>query len=186
MSSKQNRLEKHRGAVRDEIVATLLETNTDEMTYGLVTKHSGNGQMIVTLPTKMDVRAVLRGLLSKCNIKNVFPTGTIVVLGTRDFETKSQTYDVMAILDRKEAKQLVKQNKMPAWMISMADGTALVGDAFEFDYEDAEADAKAEAGADAEKKAAKAGAPEDKARRETLRISKRGEDADDDFDIDAI
>jgi hypothetical protein len=174
VGAKENRLTKHRDAVRDEIVSSLLEITTHmvDMTFGLINKHSGNGQLAVTLPNKLEARAVLRGLLSKCNIKNIFPVGSIVVLGVRDFDTK--TYDVMATLTRKDAKQLVKQDKMPAWMLSSADGAKEGSDeGFVFEEEEAEV----------EKEETK---EEDKARRESKRNLKRPDAEEDDVDIEAI
>jgi hypothetical protein len=112
--------------------------------------------------------------LGKCNIKNVFPAGSIVVLGVREFDKK--TYDVMAVLTRKDAKQLVKQDKLPEWMLSSADG-AQEGEDDGFVFEDSESED------DKKEKEEKA---EDKARRESKRVQKRPELDDDELDIDNI
>ena len=175
VGAKQNRLAKHRKQVCEELVDKLVdpEMYVDGTTFGLINKHSGNGQLAVTLPNKAEGRAVLRGLLGKCNIKNVFPAGSIVVLGVRDFDTK--TYDVMAVLTRKDAKKLVKQDKLPDWMLSSADGAKEGADeGFVFEEEESEEDK------DKEEKA------EDKARRESKRNQTRPEVDEDELDIDNI
>jgi hypothetical protein len=176
VGAKQNRLAKHRKQVCEELVDKLVdpELYVDGTTFGLINKHSGNGQLAVTLPNKAEGRAVLRGLLGKCNIKNVFPAGSIVVLGVREFDKK--TYDVMAVLTRKDAKQLVKQDKLPEWMLSSADG-AQEGEDDGFVFEDSESED------DKKEKEEKA---EDKARRESKRVQKRPELDDDELDIDNI
>jgi len=176
VGAKQNRLARHREQVCEELVDKLVdpETYVADTTFGLVNKHSGNGQLAVTLPNKTEVRAVLRGLLGKCNIKNVFPAGSIVVLGVREFDTK--TYDVMAVLTRKDAKKLVKQDKLPGWMLSSADGAKEgADDGFVFEEEESEEDKDKEGGKE-----------EDKARRESKRNQKRPDVDDDEVDIDNI
>lgn len=136
-SANQSRLAKHRMATQEDIMTAIFEESLNDITFGIIQKHNGNGQLSVILPDKKEARAVLRGLLGKCNIKNVFPTGSIVVLGIREFESRLITLDVMGHLERKDAKNLVKANKIPAWMLSMAEGSTIEPEAelFEFDYE---------------------------------------------------
>jgi len=176
VGAKQNRLARHREQVCEKLVEKLVdpETYVADTTFGLVNKHSGNGQLAVTLPNKTEVRAVLRGLLGKCNIKNMFPAGSIVVLGVREFDTK--TYDVMAVLTRKDAKKLLKQDKLPGWMLSLADG-AKEGEPEDFVFEEEESE---------EDKEKEGGKEEDKARRESKRNQKRPDVDEDELDIDGI
>ena len=139
-----NRMAKHRKSVQEDLVSTLLDNDSlADMTFGVIQKHNGNGQLTVLIPSKdgrKEARALLRGLLGKCNIKNVFPTGSIVALGIRSFETTSNTFDVMASIDRKDAKKLVTAERIPKWMLTVADGAEkdLGIDSFEFDYEEEE------------------------------------------------
>ena len=136
----QSRMAKHRIAVQQGIITEILNDSLIDITFGIVQKHNGNGQLQVLTPDKKESRAILRGLLGKCNINNAFPVGCIVVLGIRDFETTIKTLDVMAKLERKDVKTLIKMERLPEWMLSMADGSETQPglESFEFDYEDSE------------------------------------------------
>ena len=149
-----SRIAKHRKSVQEDLVTGLLEDEflPGDMTFGVIQKHNGNGQLTVLIPDKKtghrtEARAVLRGLLGKCNIKNVFPTGAIVALGIRGFETNSNTLDVMASVDRKDVKKLVNTNMIPKWMVNVSDGAdeSPGSESFVFEENDEEEDFDKEA-----------------------------------------
>jgi len=175
----QSRMAKHRIVTQEEIVSALFESPMEDITFGIVQRHNGNGQISVLLPDKKEGRAVLRGLLGRCNIKNAFPTGSIVVLGIREFEKNSLTLDIMAPLARKDAKNLMKINRIPEWMISMADGSSAKPgtESFEFDYENVDAEEGVTTKAKTEKEREKA---------KEIDRSKKGAGEDAEFDIDDI
>ena len=141
-----SRIAKHRKSVQEDLVTALLEDDfSDDMTFGVIQKHNGNGQLTVLIPDmksghRTEARAVLRGLLGKCNIKNVFPMGAIVALGIRNFETNSNTLDVMASIDRKDIKKLVSANRIPKWMINVSDGAEESTDDAPFVFEENDED----------------------------------------------
>jgi len=178
-----SRIAKHRKSVQEDLVTALLDDDFSpaDMTFGVIQKHNGNGQLTVLIPDKktgnrMEARAVLRGLLGKCSIKNVFPTGAIVALGIRSFETNSNTLDVMASIERKEAKKLMIAEKIPKWMMNVSDGADESKDGESFVFEEGDEEEEEKVGE------AKKQKEREKGKTKRLDVVKE----DDDFDIDDI
>ena len=140
--SKQglSKMSKVRQDANKRIVADVLHDNVDEITFGRVSKHLGDRKILVMYKDKKEHIATIRGLLSKRGITPIM-VNDIVILSAREFDTRAgsdnEVFDVVGVLDKKAASQLVKEGRIPKWYMSV-DGSAGdddAGDVFEFDYD---------------------------------------------------
>ena len=124
------------------IVNDILNDSVDQITFGRVTKHLGDRKILVMYTDKKEHIATIRGLLAR---KNVTPitVNDIVILSAREFDSRAgsdeEVFDVVGVLDKKAASQLVKNGRIPKWYMSadvsqIDDDTGV--DVFEFDYEE--------------------------------------------------
>lgn len=123
----------------DRMVGEVLKGDLEDATYGRVLKHLGNGRILVLLPNNTERQAVIRGVLRRRRVTPI-QSGDIVVLGERSFVVGSsnEVYDVMAVMTRRDASRLVRDRRLPDWMLDEGGaGTNAVDDLF--DHEDAAA-----------------------------------------------
>lgn len=127
------------------IVEVALHDELEEGSYefGRVTKHLGNGQIKLVCQDKMEYRGVIRGLLRK---RGVTPIGIddVVILGKREWESRatggSACYDVMGVLERKDAERLCTRGAIPDWMVSHGSVKISDHDDKGFEFEDITSD----------------------------------------------
>ncbi len=132
--------------------------------YGRVEKHFGCSRIqVLTADTRLH-QATIRNILRNKRATRI-EVHDVVMLAPRDFETTTgdlseegiasdEQFDVVAVLDRKSAKKLVRAGEIPSWMATVqaaeeitnpkTGGGAGVSSSyddecgFEFDYEDDE------------------------------------------------
>ncbi len=109
--SKRATIAKNTGRVEAAIRGSL-----EGCTYGRITKALGNKTFILLDASKREHQAHIRGKMARIGIDDV------VLLAERDYETRATTekaiYDIMAVLDKKDAAYLIKQGTMPKWMLN--------------------------------------------------------------------
>ncbi len=92
-----------------------LRGQLDGCTYGVVIKSLGNRQFRIVDTKRIESLALIAHKMTWVNV------GDIVLLNVRDYETRAATdrnvYDVLAIFTKKDATRLVKDGKMPEWML---------------------------------------------------------------------
>ena len=127
--SKRAALAKNSGRVEAAIRGSL-----EGCSYGRITKALGNKTFILLDATKREHQAHIRGKMARIGVDDV------VLLAERDYETRGGTekavYDIMAVLEKKDAAYLIKQGQMPKWFLSAStseDGKAEEEDIFEYD-----------------------------------------------------
>lgn len=152
----------------NRVVESTVYGEVEGCTFGKVTKAFGNKTFLIVNAKKREHKGYIRGKMTRVNI------GDVVVLGEREFETRSGTeeaiYDIMAVLDKKDVAFLVKNDVVPAWMTSSVDEEA-GDDVFEYEEED-----KGSVASEEEVKTKKRGTA-----KKTVVV-----DDDNDIDIDAI
>ena len=133
--SKRAAIAKNTGRVEAAIRGSL-----EGCTYGRITKALGNKTFILFDATKREHQAHIRGKMARIGVDDV------VLLSERDYETRAGTekavYDIMAVLDKKDAAYLIKQGAMPKWMLSSSvqEEAEAEEDIFEYDLAIATAD----------------------------------------------
>jgi translation initiation factor IF-1 len=126
--------EKANKAVADAV----LNYEYDDCTFGKVVKHLGNSRILVMGTDKKEYHAVIRCLLRKKSSTPIY-AGDIVIISSRDFESRAGTvdarFDVMSVLGKKDIASLIKDKRIPRWMLH--GGTDVLSDDGEddlFDY----------------------------------------------------
>ena len=126
--SKRAAIAKNTGRVEAAIRGSL-----EGCTYGRITKALGNKTFILFDASKREHQAHIRGKMARIGVDD------IVLLSERDYETRFGTekavYDIMAVLDKKDAAYLIKQGAMPKWMLSSSvqEDAEAEEDIFEYD-----------------------------------------------------
>jgi hypothetical protein len=174
---------KKRGALRkmEGVIRTVLtDEDHGDATFGVITKNLGSNTLLVCKTDKKEVPAKIYSKIlraAKC-----WTPGTLVVLAPGN---QKGEFEVEAMLERKDAKQLVKDNVIPTWLMNMSDGvdhSATEDAGFDFEEEENE-DEEATAGATATAKAPKRGSKEAVM---AAKARERLEADDEDVDIDNI
>lgn len=107
----------------DRRVAAAVAEELEACTFGKVVRACGNRMFVVSTIEKREHMAHIRGKMARVGMND------IVLLGEREFESRCNTdkavYDIMAVLDMKNATKLVKNNVIPSWMTNgMNEGEA--------------------------------------------------------------
>lgn len=163
-----NRVANIKHATNQRHVDAALSGDLEDLVYGRVTKHLGNGEVRVLCADLREHRAVIAGRLSN---KRATPIAVddVIGLGRREFESRDSrgrtveeiaadaVFDVTVVFDRRSAARLVKKGVIPGWMLTSetvedinaraahnaafgGGAGADLGDGFEFDYEGAALD----------------------------------------------
>jgi translation initiation factor IF-1 len=138
-----------RKEINNRTVTEAMNGDSEDIFFGRVLKHLGNGHVRVILPNKREGIAKIRSALTKRGTTPIV-TDDIVVLSGREFETKSavgpdgrpiekvEKFDLLGVLSRAQAGKMEKEGKIPAWFVASEDGSGGDGDNFVFDYTAAE------------------------------------------------
>jgi translation initiation factor IF-1 len=124
-SSKKGRLTGgQRKEMNQRVVSAVLDDASEEILFGRVLRHLGQGHILVMLDDKREGIAKIRTALSRRGSTPIV-TDDIVILSCRDFETKAgekPRFDVLGIMTRAEASKLEKAGRIPSWFLQSADG----------------------------------------------------------------
>ncbi len=136
--SKKGRLNgNQRKEINQRLVNSVLDSESEDLSFGRVLRHLGAGNIRVILPNKVEGIAKIRSVLSRRGSTPIV-SGDIVVLSGRDFETsavenKANTrYDVLAVMTRQEASRLEKSGRIPPWMMLEGDNDETKEDIFDY------------------------------------------------------
>ena len=102
------------------VAQAVLNSEYDDCSFGKVVKHLGNSRVLVAGIDKKEYQAVIRNILRKKSSTPIY-AGDIVVISSRDFESRASTsearFDIMAVLGKKDIATLVKERRIPRWML---------------------------------------------------------------------
>lgn len=142
-SSKKGRLTGgQRKEMNQRVVNAVLEEASDEILFGRVLRHLGQGHIQIILDDKREGIAKIRTALSRRGSTPIV-ADDIVIMSRRDFETKvgeKPRFDVLGIMTRAEASKLEKAGRIPPWFLQSAEGMergAAAADEDVFDYSEA-------------------------------------------------
>lgn len=142
-SSKKGRLTGgQRKEMNQRVVNAVLEEVSDEILFGRVLRHLGQGHIQIILDDKREGIAKIRTALSRRGSTPIV-ADDIVIMSRRDFETKvgeKPRFDVLGIMTRAEASKLEKTGRIPSWFLQSAEGMergAEAADEDVFDYSEA-------------------------------------------------
>jgi hypothetical protein len=146
-SSKKGRLTgAQRKQMNKDIVSAVMEEETEDLIFGKVLRHLGNGHVSVMIPAihpdgSMSLRkegiAKIKTALSRRGSTPI-AADDIVILSGRDFETTAKEnphLDLIGILTRGEAAKLEKEGRIQSWMMQSGekiDETAVSDDIFDY------------------------------------------------------
>lgn len=134
--SKKGRLTgAQRQMLNQKVISSVLDGELDGAEYGRVLKHLGASNVRVILPNKREAIARIRNVLSRRGSTPIV-SGDIVVLSPRDYETastESMRYDIMAVMNKRDASKLEKSGIIPSWMMISGDANDEGGEDL-FDY----------------------------------------------------
>ena len=139
-SSKKGRITgEQRKQMNARVVSSVLEDTSEDIIFGRVLRHLGQGHVRVILADKREGIAKIRTALARRGSTPIV-SDDIVVLGSRDFETHADTklrFDLLAVLSRADASKLEKAGRIPSWFLQSIDGEGRIreeegGDLFDY------------------------------------------------------
>lgn len=124
-SSKKGRLTGgQRKEMNQRVVNSVLEDTSEDILFGRVLRHLGQGNILIVLDNKREGIAKIRTALSRRGSTPIV-ADDVVILSCRDFETKAgekPRFDVLGIMTRTEASKLEKAGRIPSWFLQSAEG----------------------------------------------------------------
>ncbi len=139
-TSKKGRITgSQRKEMNARVVSSVLEDTSEDIIFGRVLRHLGQGHVRVMLADKREGIAKIRTALARRGSTPIV-SDDIVVLSDRDFETHADTklrFDLLAVMTRAEASKLEKAGRIPAWFLQVVDGDGKIreeegGDLFDY------------------------------------------------------
>ena len=113
-SKNMSRSKRAAASKNDRRVAAAVAEELEACTFGKVIRACGNRMFVISTTEKSEHIAHIRGKMARVSMND------IVLLGEREFESRCNTdkavYDIMAVIDMKNATKLIKNNIIPSWM----------------------------------------------------------------------
>lgn len=123
--SKKGRLTGgQRKELNQRVVSTVISDPTEEVVFGRVLRHLGQGHVRIILTDKREGIAKIRTALARRGSTPIV-SDDIVILSGRDFETMADSkprFDLLGVMTRAEATKLEKAGRIPSWFLQSAEG----------------------------------------------------------------